>query len=112
MYQKKPKNLLTEKQMISLIQKVSYYFEMDPKEVVSKSRKDELVKVRMFICALLKNKHKMTLEKIGEQLSGRDHTSIVYMISQFRNLSHSRLSFVREETNKTYQELDKVTNDL
>ena len=112
MYQKKPKNLLTEKQMVSLIEKVSNYFQINPKEVISKSRKDEFVKVRMFICVLLKNKHKMTLEKIGEQLSGRDHTSILYMLSQYKNLSHSKLPFVKEETNKTYGELEKITNEL
>jgi chromosomal replication initiator protein len=112
MYQKKPKNNLTDEQMISLINKVSDYFQIEPNEVVSKSRKDELVKVRMFICVLLKNKHKMTLKKIGEQLSGRDHSSILYMLSQYKNLSHSKLHFLKEETNKTYQELEKITNEL
>jgi chromosomal replication initiation ATPase DnaA len=111
MYQKKPKNILTEEQMGSLIEKISNYFQIDSRDIVSKSRKTELVKVRMYICALLKNKHKMTLTKIGEQLL-RDHTSIIYMISQYNNFSNSKIPFIKEETNKIYSELEKITNDL
>ncbi len=112
MYQKKLKNTLNDSQVISLIEKVSNYFETSPKDVVSKSRKTELVNTRMYICALLKHKHKLTLSKIGEYLSNRDHTTIVYMLGEYKNQCQSKISDVREKIKTNYNELDKLTNQL
>jgi chromosomal replication initiation ATPase DnaA len=112
MYKKKEKNKLNDSQVNLLIEKVSNYFDTPVEDVIGKCRKDKLVKTRMYICALLKLKHKMTLKKIGEHLSNRDHTSIIYMLSEYENKVNSKLTFIRNNTISIFNNLDEITKEI
>lgn len=52
-------------------------------QIVSKSRDRSLVNLRNIYCKILYNKTDFTLKAIGEQLSGRDHTTIINNIEKF-----------------------------
>ena len=51
----------------------------------SKSRKRELVELRMMFCYLARSM-RYTLDTVGNFLGGRDHTTIMHNVSTFLNL--------------------------
>lgn len=53
-------------------------------QIISKSRKREIVNVRYIFCSIMKNNYNYSLVHIGE-LIGRDHTTIIHAIKQHRN---------------------------
>ncbi len=55
------------------------------KQIIEKSRKREVVNARFIFCFILKNDFGYTLKRIGEQISGRDHTSIRHALIEYRN---------------------------
>ncbi len=66
---------------------VAHYFNLNPSDLESKSRKKELVEPRqlaMYICKELTN---ATLETIGRHFGNRDHTTVLHALNTMeRNL--------------------------
>jgi chromosomal replication initiator protein len=73
-------------------------------QIVSKSRNRNLVNLRNIYCKILYDKTDYTLKAIGEQLSGRDHTTVLNNIGNFD--SH----YKNEEDFKKF--VDKVCKKL
>lgn len=58
----------------------------------AKSRKRELVELRMIFCTLARSM-KYTLVSIGEYIGGRDHTTVLHAVSTFNNLVETNEAF-------------------
>ena len=58
----------------------------------AKSRKRELVELRMIFCALARSM-KYTLVSIGEFIGGRDHTTVLHAVGVFNNLIETNEAF-------------------
>ena len=54
-------------------------------EIVSRSRKKEIVNARFIFCSIMKDHYNYSLVYIGELIGGRDHTSIIHAINQHRS---------------------------
>jgi chromosomal replication initiator protein len=53
----------------------------DYRQIVSKSRKQELAQVRQVIMWKLYNTKLYTLKQIGDNFGGRDHTSVLHSLN-------------------------------
>lgn len=56
-------------------------FGVSVEDIKGKCRKKEIVKARHAAAFLIKQHTRLTLELIGEQLGGRDHTSILHAVN-------------------------------
>lgn len=66
---------------------VAHYFNLDPSELESKSRKKELVIPRQLAMYIAKELTNFTLETIGKHFGNRDHTTVLHSINTMeRNL--------------------------
>ncbi len=63
---------------IQLISLVAKHFDFKNKDLLGKSRKAELVLARHIAIHLLRNELGLQLEKVGELMGGRDHTTIMH----------------------------------
>jgi hypothetical protein len=54
--------------------------------ILTKSRKRELIYRRAAVCNYLRNNTKMTLEKIGELLGGKDHATVLHSLKTYNDL--------------------------
>jgi len=75
--------LTTEQQQH--INKVLEYFGVSFAQVQSKDRKRRIAEARHTIAALLRGRYGMTYQEIGEQLGGRDHTTILHSVNKFHD---------------------------
>jgi chromosomal replication initiator protein len=62
-------------------------------QIVKRSRRREIVNARFIFCAILKDHFGYTLERIGEEIDGRDHTSIRHAIIEYRNRVYQEDTF-------------------
>ena len=60
--------------------------------LVTKSRKRELVELRMMFCYLARSM-KYKLEAIGNYLGGKDHTTVMHNVASFINLMETNENF-------------------
>ncbi|MFZ2202047.1 MAG: chromosomal replication initiator protein DnaA, partial [Microgenomates group bacterium] len=63
---------------IQLISLVAKHFDFKNKDLLGKSRKAELVLARHIAIHLLRSELGLQLEKVGELMGGRDHTTIMH----------------------------------
>ncbi len=64
---------------------VSTYFNINVKDLVGTSRKQEIAYARMITTYLLRKELNLPLKKIGELLGGRDHATIAHAIEKITN---------------------------
>lgn len=62
----------------SIIDAVSKFYSVTNKDLVSKSRKKELVKPRQVVMYLLRAEIEMSFPNIGQELGGRDHSTAMH----------------------------------
>ena len=62
-------------------------------DIVKRSRKREIVNARFIYCAILKDHFNYTLVRIGDEIDGRDHTSVRHAITEFRNRLYTEDDF-------------------
>jgi chromosomal replication initiator protein len=62
----------------SIIDAVSKFYSVTNKDLVSKSRKKELVKPRQVVMYLLRSEIEMSFPNIGQELGGRDHSTAMH----------------------------------
>lgn len=75
-----------DKISLSLIDKVvCSQLSVDPEAVRGKCRKRELVQARQIIFYLAHKHSGLTLKKIGEPYSKRDHSTVIHNLEQFHN---------------------------
>jgi len=68
-------------------------------DIVKRSRKREIVNARFIFCAILKDHFNYTLVRIGDEIDGRDHTSVRHAITEFRNRLQTEDDFKSLVTN-------------
>lgn len=61
---------------------VSAYYNINPRDLSSSSRKQDLVYARMVTIYLMRTVLNLPLKKIGEYLGGRDHATILHSIDK------------------------------
>lgn len=73
-------------------------------QIIKRSRRREVVNARFIFCAILKDHFGYTLERIGEEIDGRDHTSIRHAIIEYRNRVYQEETF-RNLVNNIYNRI-------
>ena len=73
-------------------------------EIVSRSRKKEIVNARFIFCSIMKDHYDYSLVYIGELIGGRDHTSIIHAINQHRSRVKNEDTY-RDLTSNIYQKI-------
>ena len=72
--------------MTAIIETVCNHLDVDVEKVRKKDRNRSLVMARQISMFFTKELTKLTLNEIGQELGGRDHTTVIYGIEQVRNL--------------------------
>ena len=73
-------------------------------EIVSRSRKKEIVNARFIFCSIMKDHYDYSLVYIGELIGGRDHTSVIHAINQHRSRVKNEDTY-RDLTSNIYQKI-------
>jgi chromosomal replication initiator protein len=69
-----------------IIEYVCSYYEIKPTQLKGPKRNASLVKARQVAMYLLQKELNLTLVEIGNQLGGRDHTTIIHGVDKIKNL--------------------------
>lgn len=86
-----------------IIDAVADFFEIDKKEITSRSRKRKLVKPRQIAIYLMRQHTKLSFPEIGEAVGGRDHSTVIYAHDRIEqdlldnNLLRDHLKFIQEK---------------
>lgn len=78
---------------------LSEYFGYSKEDVLARSRKQDLVRVRDFIVYLLREYGDMSYPAIGRLLGGRDHTTIIHSFNKTSEVIRSNPDFEKNFTN-------------
>ena len=106
-----PKDRLSGENNPARIEKIkeiiASYYNINPKELASTSRKQEYVYVRNVTVYILKTKYNLTLNKIGASLGGRDHATISHSYDKMVQLLNTDENVKLDIENLT-KKLDKM----
>lgn len=80
------------------------YFEVSVDDLQSKSRSRTLVNARQIAMYLLRELTDMSLPRIGQELGGRDHTTVMYAYRKIHDLMAERRS--------TFNQVTELTNRI
>lgn len=78
-----------------ILRHVCQYFQLSEFQVLSKSRKHELVMARCHAIYLIKHNCLLTLKEIGS-IFGRDHSTIIYNLETYENMFETDSKFKRD----------------
>jgi chromosomal replication initiator protein len=70
-----PKKMITPKEIIKA---VADFYDLKEKDIISASRKQEVVKPRQVAMYLLREELKNSYPSIGQKFGGRDHTTAIH----------------------------------
>ena len=90
-----------------ILQQTADYFKLSMEELCSKSRTRTLVTARQIAMYLCRELTDMSLPKIGQELGGRDHTTVIHADRKIRELMAERrviFNQVTELTNRIKQQ--------
>jgi chromosomal replication initiator protein len=90
-----------------ILQQTADYFKLSMEELCSKSRTRTLVTARQIAMYLCRELTDMSLPKIGQELGGRDHTTVIHADRKIRELMAERrviYNQVTELTNRIKQQ--------
>ncbi|MBD1543110.1 chromosomal replication initiator protein DnaA [Arthrobacter sp. IA7] len=90
-----------------ILQQTADYFKLSLEELCSKSRTRTLVTARQIAMYLCRELTDMSLPKIGQELGGRDHTTVIHADRKIRELMAERrviYNQVTELTNRIKQQ--------
>ncbi len=93
----KPTKNITPKEVINI---VADYYNINPTVIYEKTRKKEVVKPRQIIMYILREDVGISYPTIGEQLGGRDHTTVIH--------SCDRVKKMIEDDQNLQQEIDQI----
>jgi chromosomal replication initiator protein len=85
----------------TIINETAAYFNLTMDELVSKSRTRTLVTARQIAMYLLRELTEMSLPKIGQELGGRDHTTVIHADRKIRELMAERRTIYNQVTELT-----------
>ncbi len=81
---------------------VTDFYDINEKDVMSSSRKKEIVKSRQLVIYLLRKELKYSYPYIAKKIGGKDHTTVIYSFNKIEkelknnNEMKEELSFIRE----------------
>lgn len=81
-----------------VIKKVAAFYDLDEKQILSHSRKKELVKPRQVIMYLLREELRYSFTNIAEKLGNRDHTTVIYACEKITKEIETNPVFSQEIT--------------
>jgi chromosomal replication initiator protein len=85
----------------TIINETAAYFNLTMEELTSKSRTRTLVTARQIAMYLLRELTEMSLPKIGQELGGRDHTTVIHADRKIRELMAERRTIYNQVTELT-----------
>lgn len=98
-------NPLSEDQMKKIVKNVSKHFDADSEEVIGFCKKPAVLEARMYIVAILRLHHALSLRQIAELLSDRNHATIIYIYKKFMGLKTCKVKHIKEEVESIYSGL-------
>ena len=84
------KRQITEEELFQIVEKKSG---LTKENLISTSRKRELVDMRQLVSFVLKTDFNQTLSSIGKTLGDRDHTTILHSIRKFYDLYETNVNY-------------------
>jgi chromosomal replication initiator protein len=84
-----------------ILQQTADYFKLSMEELCSKSRTRTLVTARQIAMYLCRELTDMSLPKIGQELGGRDHTTVIHADRKIRELMAERRVIYNQVTELT-----------
>jgi chromosomal replication initiator protein len=93
----RPTKNITPKDVVNV---VADYYSINPAIIYEKTRKKEVVRPRQIIMYILREDVGISYPTIGEQLGGRDHTTVIH--------SCDRVKKMLEEDYTLQQEIDQI----
>jgi chromosomal replication initiator protein len=85
----------------AILGQTSAYFQISLEELCSKSRTRTLVTARQIAMYLCRELTDMSLPKIGQELGGRDHTTVIHADRKIRELMAERRAIYNQVTELT-----------
>jgi chromosomal replication initiator protein len=73
-------------------------------DITSKTRKTEVVNGRFIFCGVMKEYFGYSLKKIGEFVGGRDHSTIMHSIREYKNRYQNEEHY-RSTVNNIYNKI-------
>ena len=70
---------------VKVISTVAKYFDYRNKDLLGTSRKADLVTARHITMFLLRDTLNIQLEKVGEIMGGRDHTTVMHAVEKMKD---------------------------
>lgn len=96
-----PKKSINAKQIIKA---VADFYDLPEKQLILRTRKQEVVKPRQVAMFLLRNEYKASFPVIGSKMGGRDHTTIIYACEKIENEMKNN-NMLADEINLIKQQL-------
>ncbi len=91
-----------------IIDAVAKFYEISPKELISKSRKKELVWPRQIAIYLIREELQSSYPNIGEVIGGRDHTTAMHAYNKInKEIKENNNERIKQETESIKQLLNK-----
>jgi len=69
----------------NIIEVVSGFYDIDEKLILSKNRRQEIVKARQISMYLLREILRLSLPSIGQKLGNKDHSTVIHAIGKIEN---------------------------
>ncbi|MBI1755205.1 chromosomal replication initiator protein DnaA [Candidatus Azambacteria bacterium] len=79
-----------------IIQSVAGFYGINEKQLIIKTRKQEVVRPRQVIMYLLREEFKFSYPSIGSKIGGRDHTTVMHACEKIGGLLKNDESFAEE----------------
>jgi len=67
------------------LEAVSIFYDIDEKLILSKNRRQEIVKARQISMYLLREILHLSLPSIGQKLGNKDHSTVIYSINKIED---------------------------
>jgi len=86
-------------------------FDVETWQIKSLSRKQELVMIRFIVCHELKYRTRLTLKQIGVMIGHRDHSTVIYGLTMYDNLSDTHDKEFKKylDKYKEYEERETIS---
>lgn len=104
-------HVIPSEKIKKLINVVGSYFRLDQDDLLSNSRKKELVYARQICWYLLRNKYDMTYQKIGDIFNGKDHSTIMHGV-EFVNNSLKADEQTQKNVDNILRKIGKNPNEI
>ncbi|KKR09920.1 MAG: Chromosomal replication initiator protein DnaA [Parcubacteria group bacterium GW2011_GWA2_39_18] len=90
----------------NILEAVSVFYDIDEKLILSKSRRQEIVKARQVSMYLLREILRLSLPSIGQKIGNKDHSTVIHAIGKIENGLKKDENLI-EEIKKIKQKLYK-----